>query len=137
MGQWKVTMGRNAAQKSEILLTQKVGTRQLCGGVFLSLLDENAAISSEFLVARGPMQQRVYERTDSMSGQGLRCTTEKTCPRCTAIFECRSAGCWCNNVRLSAAQLKWLERQYENCLCPACLASIESCSDWLECHNII
>jgi Cysteine-rich CWC len=64
-----------------------------------------------------------------MSDQGTGCTTEKTCPRCTATFECQSAGCWCNDVRLSAARLKWLERHYENCLCPACLASIESCSE--------
>jgi len=38
-------------------MTQKVVTRQLCGacgGEFLPLLDENGAISSEFLVARGP-----------------------------------------------------------------------------------
>jgi Cysteine-rich CWC len=62
-----------------------------------------------------------------MSDQGAVCTIEKICQRCAATFECRSSGCWCNNVRLSAAKLKWLEKHYENCLCPACLASIESC----------
>lgn len=119
------------------LMTQQAVSRQLCGacgGEFLPLLDENGAISSDFLVARASCcsnrcRNCPYERTESMSDQGTGCTIEKTCPRCTATFECRGAGCWCNNVRLGAAKLKWLERHYENCLCPACLASIESCCD--------
>jgi hypothetical protein len=70
-----------------------------------------------------------------MSDQETRDITEKSCPRCAAFFECRSSGCWCNDLQLSAAKLKWLERQYENCLCPACLTSIESCRDGLECDS--
>jgi len=31
-------------------------------------------------------------------------------------------GCWCEQVRLSAAMLKWLDRTFDDCLCPACLA---------------
>ena len=67
-----------------------------------------------------------------MSDQGAVCTIEKICPRCAATFECRSGGCWCDNVPLSAVKLKWLEQHYENCLCPACLANVESCTDLSE-----
>lgn len=60
-----------------------------------------------------------------MRDQAIAPTTTKVCPRCAATFECRSGGCWCTDVRLSAAQLDWLKQHYENCLCPACLANIE------------
>ena len=46
----------------------------------------------------------------------------KKCPRCKESFECSMGGCWCEQVRLSAAMLKWLDRTFDDCLCPACLA---------------
>jgi hypothetical protein len=64
-----------------------------------------------------------------MSDQEGTRTTEKICPRCAAAFECRSGGCWCTDLSLSATKLEWLKQHYENCLCPACLARIESCGD--------
>jgi hypothetical protein len=64
-----------------------------------------------------------------MGDQSAIGATEKICPRCLATFECRSGGCWCTDVRLSPTKLEWLNQHYENCLCPACLASIESRAD--------
>jgi hypothetical protein len=43
-----------------------------------------------------------------MSDQEIRGTIKKSCPRCAAIFGYRSAGCWCNDVRLSVAKLNRL-----------------------------
>jgi len=105
-----------------------------CGGELLPLLDENGAISKDFLVARGSCcgngcRNCPYTRAESMSDQGAARIIEKTCPRCKATFECQSNGCWCNNIQLSDAKLKWLKLHYENCLCPACLASIDSWCD--------
>jgi hypothetical protein len=64
-----------------------------------------------------------------MNDQGGARATEKICPRCAVAFECRSGGCWCTDVRLSATKLEWLKQHYENCLCPTCLATIESAAD--------
>jgi hypothetical protein len=116
-------------------MTQQAVTRQrcgACGGELCSLLDENGALSREFLTARGSCctngcRNCPYDKPQSITGQAVVCATKKTCERCAATFECRSAACWCHEVRLSPATLKWLERQYEDCLCPDCLKSFSAC----------
>ena len=104
-------------------------------------MGDGVLTSGKFLVASAQCKKRVcnypFERTDSMSDQQTSVTTEKTCPRCAAVFECLSGGCWCNDVRLSAAKLESLQRKYDDCLCPTCLASIESRCESLECSIII
>jgi hypothetical protein len=51
----------------------------------------------------------------------------KKCSKCEAPFTCQnqSAGCWCENVKLSAQMLTYLKENYENCLCPKCLQEFE------------
>lgn len=53
---------------------------------------------------------------------------EKTCSRCKALFSCQSEtrGCWCEDLALSAETLALLRQQFDNCLCPACLATYTS-----------
>ncbi len=46
----------------------------------------------------------------------------KSCPRCRASFSCFGAGCWCAHIRLDAATLERLRRDFQGCLCPKCLA---------------
>jgi hypothetical protein len=94
----------------------------------------NKATDLAFVRSRGLDR---FERANSMSDKETCGLIKKTCPRCTAIFECRSGGCWCTDVRLSAAKLKLLERKYDDCLCPRCLASIESFSDKLDSSIVI
>lgn len=116
-------------------MTQQAVTRQLCGacgGELLPLLDENGAISVDFLTARGSCctngcRNCPYDKTETAGSQPNVGMAEKICPRCAGIFQCHSSACWCANVQLSAAALKWLERQYDNCLCPSCLGSFSSC----------
>lgn len=50
---------------------------------------------------------------------------EKRCPKCGAAFDCGGLfGCWCRDVKLDRAQLDTLEKNYVDCLCPACLKRI-------------
>lgn len=48
---------------------------------------------------------------------------EKECAKCKVIFSCGSANanCWCDAVNLSAYTIKYLEENFNGCLCPACL----------------
>ena len=116
------------------LIAQQTVSGQLCGicgGELLPFLDGRGAIAREFLLARGSCcssgcRNCPYERTQSVSDQAIPSTTEKICPRCAATFQCRSGGCWCSDVCLGPIKIEWLKQHYENCLCPACLASIES-----------
>ena len=112
-------------------MTQQAVTRQqcaACGGTLAPLLDEHGAISAEFLIARGSCcgsgcRNCPYKKDES-AGDGR--ATQKACPRCMARFACGGVGCWCNEVRLGPDALKWLERHYEDCLCPACLGEFAS-----------
>jgi hypothetical protein len=116
------------------LVTRQTATREVCEGCaseLLPLLDENGAISRDFLVARGTCcsngcQNCPYEKVTSSGGQCAGNSRAKSCQRCGADFECWSGGCWCNNLRLSSATLKWLERSYDDCLCPLCLAEFST-----------
>lgn len=48
----------------------------------------------------------------------------KQCSKCNTSFECKNdaMGCWCQQYTLSADTLKHLKENFENCLCPQCLA---------------
>jgi hypothetical protein len=118
----------------QCLMTQQALTRQqctACGGTLAPLLDEHGAISADFLVARGSCcgsgcRNCPYDKGNSASAGRPGQATDKTCPRCAAIFACGGVACWCNDVRLGPDALKWLERHYEDCLCPACLSEFAS-----------
>lgn len=53
---------------------------------------------------------------------------EKTCSKCSASFTCKNEtrGCWCEDLTLGAETLALLRQQFDNCLCPACLATYTS-----------
>ena len=53
---------------------------------------------------------------------------EKTCSKCAAPFTCQNEtrGCWCEDLTLAPETLALLRRQFDNCLCPACLESYAS-----------
>jgi Cysteine-rich CWC/Family of unknown function (DUF5522) len=116
------------------LAVRQTATREVCGGCggeLLPLLDGNGAISREFLVARGSCcdsgcRNCPYEKGEPVNGQCDGGGREKSCPRCGAGFQCCGGACWCENVRLSAAALAQLERGYDGCLCPACLAEFSA-----------
>ena len=51
---------------------------------------------------------------------------EKKCARCGAELLCYAGtgkGCWCEEYSLSRETLKYLQEQYEDCLCEECLKS--------------
>jgi hypothetical protein len=116
------------------LATRQSLTREACGGCaseLLPLLDENGAISREFLVARGSCcdngcRNCPYEKTQSTGGSRVGCANVKICQKCAASFECHGVSCWCEGISLTPATLKWLGRSYGECLCPSCLAEFES-----------
>lgn len=51
--------------------------------------------------------------------------TTKTCSKCNKPFGCKAdeRGCWCENLTLSTETLVKLKAEYDNCLCPECLAT--------------
>ena len=50
---------------------------------------------------------------------------EKTCGHCGQAFACsQEVGCWCGGIKLDAAQLAWIKRAFDNCLCPDCLRAV-------------
>ena len=52
---------------------------------------------------------------------------EKYCPKCNQIFVCKVgdvSNCQCNNVKLSAATLSFLEKTNFDCLCAGCMQQI-------------
>lgn len=112
------------------LKTRQTATRETCeacGGELLPLLDENGALCRDFLLARGSCcdtgcRNCPYRHAKAVGNSGAGRAQEKICQRCRARFECCSGGCWCERVRLSAATLAWLERNFTDCLCPSCLA---------------
>ena len=109
------------------LETQHVATREKCGacGTALQpLLDQEGALSEGFLTARGTCcdtgcRNCPYPAEVAVDTCG---TVSKACGKCGRAFPCQSGGCWCEEVTISPATLKWLSRAYEDCLCPECLA---------------
>lgn len=52
----------------------------------------------------------------------------KTCPRCSRDFECKAGSitqCQCNQVQLSEATNIYIQQQYNDCLCLACLQELQ------------
>ncbi len=51
--------------------------------------------------------------------------TQKECVACGGSFECaaESAGCWCEETKLTSELLAALRARYAGCLCPSCLAA--------------
>ncbi|WP_147204824.1 cysteine-rich CWC family protein [Segetibacter aerophilus] len=52
----------------------------------------------------------------------------KTCPCCNKSFECKSGSitiCQCMEVYVSQATREFLAKQYDECLCKACLIETE------------
>ncbi|WP_276131740.1 cysteine-rich CWC family protein [Polluticoccus soli] len=56
--------------------------------------------------------------------------TEKRCSKCGKPFGCKAdeRGCWCENLTLSTETLVQLKAEYDNCLCPDCLATYQESS---------
>lgn len=53
----------------------------------------------------------------------------KQCARCNTLFECKSGSimlCQCQTVVLSAEQLEYISKQYEDCLCGRCLLELRT-----------
>jgi hypothetical protein len=101
-----------------------------CDRELLPFLDESGAISRSFLAARGSCcdtgcRNCPYQSIDT-KGMGAGSAQDKQCQRCGASFECCGGNGWCANVPLTPATLKWLERSYAGCLCPACLAEFST-----------
>jgi hypothetical protein len=91
----------------------------------LPLLDENGAISASFLTARGSCCDSgclncPYQKCDTSEPPAV--GQQTICRRCGTGFECCSGNCWCEDIPLTAATLKWLQRNYVGCLCRACLS---------------
>ena len=54
---------------------------------------------------------------------------EKHCPKCGKAFECKPGNitqCQCSGVQLTAEERSFIEKQYEDCLCIACLRLLKS-----------
>ncbi|NKB82497.1 MAG: hypothetical protein GKS05_11540 [Nitrospirales bacterium] len=48
----------------------------------------------------------------------------KACERCKQAFLCGYAGCWCSRVPITNRQYADIVEQYDDCLCPSCLAEL-------------
>ena len=49
-------------------------------------------------------------------------TDQKVCPNCGNEFLCSSSGkCWCFEVYVSPERLKFIQDNFDSCLCPECL----------------
>jgi hypothetical protein len=54
--------------------------------------------------------------------------TELTCPRCKQEFQCQAdqiAACGCSGIVFTSAQKEAIGRQYDRCLCRACLLHLQ------------
>jgi hypothetical protein len=53
---------------------------------------------------------------------------EKECPRCKNVFECKAGSitqCQCSQLKLSVSETAFIESQYDDCLCLACLQALK------------
>jgi hypothetical protein len=53
----------------------------------------------------------------------------KTCPRCQADFECKTGSillCQCQTILLTEQQMAYINAQYDDCLCLACLQALRT-----------
>jgi len=54
---------------------------------------------------------------------------QKRCPRCQALFECKSGSillCQCQTVYLEPEHLEYVSEQYSDCLCAMCLKAVRT-----------
>jgi hypothetical protein len=54
---------------------------------------------------------------------------DKICERCGKYFDCSHndvSNCLCASIELDAQQLEYIEQNYSDCLCHACLMEIKS-----------
>jgi hypothetical protein len=53
----------------------------------------------------------------------------KRCPRCRQLFECKAGSigqCDCTRITLTEEEKAFIGRQYEDCLCLACLTDLKN-----------
>jgi len=53
---------------------------------------------------------------------------EKICPRCEAQFECKVGSinlCQCQTVSLDDAEMDYIRKKFEDCLCADCLIALK------------
>ena len=53
----------------------------------------------------------------------------KQCQRCGTEFECKVGSvlqCQCQSVEMTAKQLEYVTRKYDDCLCALCLMALRS-----------
>ena len=52
----------------------------------------------------------------------------KYCPRCNQVFECKVGNilqCQCYGIQLTERETTFIEKEYGDCLCIACLQEIK------------
>ena len=54
----------------------------------------------------------------------MRGPISKVCECCKQGFTCGQYGCWCSVVSVSERQMTWIEKSFQDCLCPLCLQRI-------------
>jgi|SoiMethySBSTD1v2_1073268.scaffolds.fasta_scaffold50035_4 hypothetical protein len=54
----------------------------------------------------------------------MRGPATKVCEACNQAFECGQYGCWCAQVKITDAQMTWVEQTFHDCLCPVCLQKV-------------
>ena len=65
---------------------------------------------------------------------------QKRCPRCQALFECKSGSillCQCQTVYLVREHLDYVSEHYTDCLCAACLKVVRAEYDIMQVKNLI
>jgi len=53
----------------------------------------------------------------------------KKCPRCSGSFECKTGSillCQCSTVAMTAEQLEYSSKEYDDCLCRNCLKELRA-----------
>jgi cysteine-rich CWC protein len=73
-----------------------------------------------------PMGDRVTA-TKPVTPRNTCAPTQKKCSACGQLFDCGApdAGCWCEDVKLTAEALESLRMRYADCLCSRCLATAQ------------
>jgi Cysteine-rich CWC len=56
----------------------------------------------------------------------MRGPVDKRCEHCGQAFTCGQYGCWCGRMAITDAQLDWIARRFQDCLCPDCLHKVST-----------
>ena len=69
--------------------------------------------------------KEISERAEAVSSEQ---SQRKVCEACGEGFVCKSmaAGCWCEEIRLTAAAREEISRRYCDCLCRDCLTIVSA-----------